>query len=244
MVRNPPIEALSLGLVLPLRSPIRLRPGRRRFIPGNLSRTLLPGRRGRCGRSSQRILRWSALPLHRPLEGLDSSVQFVTFGNQQGEDVFGGHGLLRVARRGQAVSADGKRALGERALSSRPAPDNKFMSAWTICACIGATGDSDEHSVNHPHSGVIRNPAVVKWTLHATWTYPNAAAVSATASTINESHITLFISFPPNNALRGRRSIQNKMHLGKRTRAYNRMAMSGSATRTAAPTTSFGILAG
>jgi len=56
------------------------------------------------GDACRLIFRRSAPPLRRPLEGLDSSVQFVTFCNQQVEDLVNGHEVLRVTRRGNGIS--------------------------------------------------------------------------------------------------------------------------------------------
>ena len=81
--------------LLPLRRPKGLHTFGLRFTSRCTLSFMFLGNWSRC---HQWILWRSALPLRRALESLDSSIQLVTFCNQQGHDVFGRHRVLRVTR--------------------------------------------------------------------------------------------------------------------------------------------------
>ena len=81
-----------LFCLLPLRRPIRLHAFGLCFTLRGTP-LLLWRDHGCCG-LRKRILRRPAPALRRALECFDSSVQFVTFRDQEGNDVFSGHRIL------------------------------------------------------------------------------------------------------------------------------------------------------
>src|SRR6267378_1963141 len=98
---NAPAEALPLCFFLSLRGPISLH-ALRLCLSLCGTPALLLGRSGcQCG-GQRLIFRRSAPPLRRALKSLNSAVQFVTFCNQQRDDVFGRHKLLRIPQRGSS----------------------------------------------------------------------------------------------------------------------------------------------
>ncbi len=102
--RRPSVTGLLLRLLLSLRRPIRLH-ALSLCLPlcGALTSPLSLWSRGNCC-GNRCIFRRTPPPLRRPLEGLDSSVQLVTFCDQQVEDLVNRHEISRVTRRGNGIS--------------------------------------------------------------------------------------------------------------------------------------------